>query len=1112
MPDALPDFADRQRIGPWAEDALPALDRFEPDTNFVVRAAAGSGKTTALVARMVALVRRGVMPEEMAAITFTRKAAGEMQQRFFRELRRTRSQLRPRPERSEEQARVQTALDQIQRCFIGTIHAFCTRLLREQAIEIGVPPEFTAGLEDRDERQLREQVWQSYLAEEWAERPERIEHLGEIGIEVDALAEAFGALCQHPELEPYTDGPDAMPSLEAATDRARAFVQEWSAYLPDPPPDDQDPGPTARALRQAQRFRQHRTLDAPADRAAFLELFEDLTTDDTRKSTETEIRGRVKYKGAYWTDTAAADRLDNEVLPEFVPTVIEPALAEWRAYGHRRLTAFARPAVQRYAERRRRDGQLTFQDLLVLTRDVLRDHPDVRRTVQERYPRLLVDEFQDTDPIQAEILFYLTGDDPTETDWAACEPRPGSLFIVGDDKQSIYGFRRADMRVFNDVERRIADQEHGEAVQLSSNFRSRASICDWCDAAFGRLFEAGVEEGIQAEYVPFEPTKTPKDEDAGVRVLDVPDVAWNRVNEIARANADQIARIIRRALDGTTPRHADRADEPLADGVPGEFMILTRNTTRLSIFAEALAAHDIPYTMTGGKDLGDSSELRALVDLLTCVQRPDDPVARVAYLRGPLVGLSDDDLYRYRQAGGRFDDPSLEVPPSVRGDLGPTLAERIDRALRHLRSARTWLTEQRPAAAIGRIIDRMGLVGRALDDAAQGSLRAGRLLRVRPRVRHLDAQHLHWTDILAELQRLLDGEAEGDGMTLEEGQGGAVRLLNVHKAKGLEAPVVFLADPYHSKYPRSPQEYVDRRDGRVVRPMYDHHRYGTSLAWAPRAWAEHYKEQALREKKAEERRLQYVAATRAERMLIVSRYAKKPETGFWANLYPFLEDVPAVTVPSQDARETEGDAAVPIPDLDAVRRDREQRWTAIQAPTYSVESVSDRVGEPEALHGGRGPEVGAAVHLLFQLLIDGRRDADAFDKGMIARVLQRKNADATEAQVQDVAAMLRAFRASALWAAVEAADRVETEIPVSGWDADDSVLTQGTIDLAVRVADGWHIVDYKTDAVNGHADQLVAHYRPQVSAYATMWQRTSDAPVASVGLWLADAGRWIRIG
>ncbi len=1110
MPDPLPDFADRQRIGPWAEDALPALDRFEADTNFVVRAAAGSGKTTALVARMVALVRRGVMPEEMAAITFTRKAAGEMQQRFFRELRRTRSELRQWPERGAERSRVQTALDQIQRGYIGTIHAFCTRLLREQAIEIGVPPEFAAGLEDRDERQLREQVWQDYLAEQWEAHPERIEHLGEIGIDVDDLADAFGALCQHPELEPYTDGPETIPSLEEATDRALAFVQEWSAHLPDPPPDDQDPGPTARALHQAQLFRQHRRLDAPADRAAFLELFEDLTKDDTRTSTDTKVRGRVQYKGAYWADKAAADRLDNEVLPEFVPTGIEPALAEWRAYGHRRLTAFARPAVQRYATRRRRDGQLTFQDLLVLTRDLLRDHPDVRRAVQERYPRLLVDEFQDTDPIQAEILFYLTGDDPTETTWTACTPRPGSLFIVGDDKQSIYGFRRADMRVFNEVEALIADQEHGEAVQLASNFRSLAPICDWCDAAFERLFEPGVEEGIQAEYVPFEPTKTPEDEVNAVRVLDVPDVSWNRAKEIARENAGQIARIIRGALDGTNPLQTDGTGAPLLDGVPGEFMILTRNTTRLSIFAEALAAHDIPYTMTGGKDLGDSSELRALVDLLTCVQRPDDPVARVAYLRGPLAGLSDNDLYRYRQAGGRFDDPSLQVPEPVMADLDETLAERIDRALAHLRDARTWLAEYRPAAAIGRIIDRTGLFARALDDAAQGSLRAGRLLRVLTRVRHFDAQHLHGADILDELQRLVDGEAEGDGMTLEEGQGGAVRLLNVHKAKGLEAPVVFLADPYHSKYPRSPDEYVDRRNGRVVRPMYDSHRYGTSLAWAPRAWTERYEEQAMREKKAEERRLQYVAATRAQRLLVVSRYPKKPETGFWANLYPFLDDAPEVADPPADAFDRAQHPAVQIPDLEAVRQDRERRGADIQTPSYTVETVSERVGEPDATRGGRGPEVGAAVHVLFQLLVEGRRDADAFDTEMIARVLQSKNADATEAHIQGTQAMLRALRASDLWTAIEAADRVETEIPVSGWDADDSVLTRGTIDLAVCGANGWHIVDYKTDAVNGQRERLVAHYRPQVAAYAEMWRRASEAPLASTGLWLADGAEWVR--
>ena len=254
-------------------------------------------------------------------------------------------------------------------------------------------------------------------------------------------------------------------------------------------------------------------------------------------------------------------------------------------------------------------------------------------------------------------------------------------------------------------------------------------------------------------------------------------------------------------------------------------MILTRNKSRLAVFAEELASRDVPYALSGGEDLGSSSELRALVDLLACAGRPDDPVARVAYLRGALVGLSDEELYRLKSAGFNYGRPEFELPEAAKQKLSDELARRTERALSHLKAARSLLEKGRPAAAIGKIVDRTGLFGRALDDPVHGSLRAGRLSRLMALVRGLDQRNLHWTETLDELRRLADGDTEEDGLTLDVGTGGAVRLLNVHKAKGLEAPIVILADPYHKEYPPGPSPHAPPKKqqtehGKGVPPIY----------------------------------------------------------------------------------------------------------------------------------------------------------------------------------------------------------------------------------------------------------------------------------------------------
>src|SRR5262249_17168627 len=269
-----------------------------------------------------------------------------------------------------------------------------------------------------------------------------------------------------------------------------------------------------------------------------------------------------------------------------------------------------------FRARRLAGGRLNFQDLLLFARDLLRDHTEARRDFQSRFTPILVDEFQDTDPIQAEVILYLTGRDVTERRWRRLEPIPGSLFVVGDPKQSIYRFRRADIETYERVRERIV-ASGGEVVQLTSNFRSAESICGWINRVFAPLFPSPPTPE-QTSYSPLASAReTIVEEPQGGFRLDIP--PHTRREALARSDADSIARWIRAALDGATlPLEKNRPKALPATRTfrPGDFMILLRYRRHLRLYARALEARRIPYDISGGGAFSDSPEIATLLPFL----------------------------------------------------------------------------------------------------------------------------------------------------------------------------------------------------------------------------------------------------------------------------------------------------------------------------------------------------------------------------------------------------------------------------------------------------------------------------------------------------------------
>lgn len=1074
MATGLKDQAERDRI-------VQDLDR-----NLIVHAGAGAGKTHALVDRMVAfIVEKDAPVEHMAAITFTRKAAGEMRDRFFKRLRIRREEVHTDTELGPlfaltDEKRIDTALDRIDQCFIGTIHSFCARLLRERPIEAGLPPDFTE-IDEFEEIHYMRAAWSEYLQHCYLEDDPLLAGLEDLGVRPGDLTDFFFKLYTFPDLKLVWD-PAPAPKLESAAQTAIGFVEQLLEVVPEHPKNGSDK--LMQALFRSSKFLRHHGLNSDADRVKLLNILK------TAEATQ------YKWDSAGKT---FSKRLQKELLPAFLEHTVEPALKQWRMFIYPKVAEFTLRAVGRFEEQRRLDARMTFNDLLLRTRDLLRDHPGIRAYFQEKYRHIFVDEFQDTDPIQAEILFYLTGDDVEERSWKALNPRPGSLFLVGDEKQSIYRFRRADVEVFRFVSDRIRETG-GAVVPLTTSFRSYGRLCQWLNGAFSKLFGEADPE-VQAVFGPLDRYRAAGLDDRCVRRLVMDKVSRNVISLIVEEDATRIADFIAAAIAGKTSLNAENDRDGSEGGhvlarkaSPGDFLILLRRRMNLQVYARALEKRGIPYDVSGAGTLNKSDELRLLVQLLEAVFNPDDPVALVAYLRGPLVGLSDAELYEFKTAYGRF-DYWRPVPDR----LEPALRDRITSAFERLKSIGKETRRLSAGAAIERLLEEIGLVGFGVLRES-GSSRAGNLLKVLSLVRKWENAGKSWSEIIDGLRFLLDELSEEEEMTLETGQSNVVRLMNLHIAKGLEAPVVFLAYDTAPKWP--PSFHVSRvREEALVVPAVVEKRLRKSETIAePVGWSEKFEPKEAAFLEAEELRLLYVAATRARNLLVVSQYGPDPSKSAWAALNPFLQDVPELKIPSTPVAQPEAEFV----DVQRQQGDRRERIARIKAATYDLTSVTRMRDEVEpwaasGAAGGYGKEYGNAIHRLFEMIVRGGVGGEG---ELITALLESEGAISDLEEKAHEA--LDGFRASEVWSLVRKSERVLTEVPFA--EKLDGTVINGTIDLIAKTDGGWILVDYKTDRITAdeELEKLAEHYAPQISGYVRHWEGITGEKVIRAGLWLTD--------
>ena len=1063
-------------------------------TNILVEAGAGSGKTQMLAERMAAGVAEGVYPiEHMAAVTFTRKAASELRGRFHLALEARLASARKAKAPDGEIRRLQAALSNLERFFAGTIHSFCARLLRERPVESGVSPGFTE-LDEVQDLELRQRVWREFITSAREAGDPDVAALLEADIKLKDLDPAFATVCDNDDVE-FPPGEGACPDPKPVAKALDKFWKTFQKHMPSSIDDDTKCGMLLAAQRFAGQWRvAQKRLHRPAVVAALLAPWD-------RESTITMT---------WWSDDKAEGRKIRTAIVAlhqgFREDVVEPYLAAWRQYIYSlsiRLLTRARRAA---SDERRRLNSLNYGDLLNLAARVLRENVGVRRALQQKYRYVLVDEFQDTDPIQAEIVFWLAEDmdvasrsrktDPT--DWRQVPLRPGVLFVVGDPKQSIYRFRRADIDIYNLVRRRFNTKGVGVVLPLTMNFRSGRDLCTWANTVFETRFP-NVATAYAPRFAPLDPA--PKQAVRGeVRTFTH---HCNKAAELPSVDAARIAAYIRSEVDAGRRHFSD-------------FLILTRKkTNRIAPYAAALEALNIPAEVSGAGAFGESREVEALTTLLRALADPQDPLALVAVLRGPLFGISDPELFAFKQSGGWFS--IFQSDTVVEPDRQPTPSNRVRTALDALNHYYRWTRVLPTAGALERILEASGYL--ALAGTTPGGVDAGDVLHAIDRVRQVAETGGSLADAADALEADREETSEVESLPLEPGRADVVRLMNLHKAKGLEANVVFLADPAGGVKPRA-DVHIDR-DGLQARGWLKIVRK-SDTSWVETLLGQHadwdtHEQAELPYVEAEEDRLLYVAATRAREMLVVSRWANRPGEGAWGKLNAFLGKAHELSVPASVSAPTMEALDCTTAAQTAAEEQRAQAHARVNQPSWSVASVTE-----EARHIARmtrsvdasaddpskvvvvdtpshRADAGQAWGTLVHGLLEHAMRHNAATRDDLRRLAMWLTVEEPQLRsvIDEALDTVQAVAAGAFWAEAKASPECHEEAPFSVRDLGEGVPTvlTGVVDLVHRTVDGWKIVDYKTDR---DPAALSAKYAGQIAEYERAWRRFVPETVASV--------------
>jgi ATP-dependent helicase/nuclease subunit A len=829
------------------------------DRTLIVEAAAGTGKTTELVRRMVnVLVEGKARVEQIVAVTFTDKAAGELKLRLRSEL----EEARKAAQHERAQRNLRDALARLEEVRVSTIHGFCAELLRERPVEARVDPQFEP-MADPEAERIYGEAFTLWLQAKLEDPPEGVRRsLRRKSKEgpVERLRRAGWTLAGWRDFhEPWRRPPFAG---EAAVDALVQQLHDFSRLTSHPSnPRDYFYLDTRKARRISYEVRvieEVRKRDHDGLEAALVELAAD------RDFQRAKGYGKEYGEGVRRAEVLVAHQELVYALQKFA------AAADADLAGL--LQAELRETITRYEDLKSRSGRLDFLDLLVLARDLIRDCDRVRTEFQRRFTHIFIDEFQDTDPLQAEILLLLACEEPSVRDWRLVTPTPGKLFIVGDPKQSIYRFRRADVSIYQQVKRLLS--ERGAVVlNLTTSFRAVPSIQRMVNAAFAPVM-TGDTATLQAGYVPLSPYREESPDQPTVVALPVPEPYGKRAlaaGAIEESLPDAVGAFVAWLLDESQWKvtERDRPDDRRPISARHVCLLFRRfdswGADVSRSYVEALEGRNIPHLLVGGKSFHLREEVETMRAALSAVEWPDDELSVFATLKGPLFAIGDAELLEYRHRHRRLQPFHIPLEP-VPEHLKP-----IGESLELLQSLHRNRNYRPVAETIALLLDATRAHA-AFALRPWGEQALANVLHVAEMARAYEASGgISFRGFVERLREEAEGGEAPEAPILEEGSDG-VRIMTVHKAKGLEFPVVILADVTAKLTHLHASRYIAPEQGLCAVQI---------AGWSPVDLLEH-DEQELARDKAEGVRVAYVAATRARDLLVVPAVGDDPSDLGWA--------------------------------------------------------------------------------------------------------------------------------------------------------------------------------------------------------------------------------------
>lgn len=1084
--------------------ALTELDR-----TLLVEAAAGTGKTALMAGRAAMLLASGVAPAKLAAITFTELAAGELALRIRRmvealldgEIPEVLAAPLPKGLSELQRANLAAAATRLDELTATTIHGFCQGIISAYAVEADLDPGASV-MGAAQAEAMFDRVFTRWLGRRLASDADPTDAVAVLA-QADPLGvvEELRALADLRRGRPTARPPKIDLAARPDIDFCQA-VEEFERWFATAPPEPK----TGEILQQLRALATH-YAEALGPELTFAELSRLASPPRQGLMRSGAYAWKVYQAKTSWRHAAGVEahmelNAAAELHYDSCQGRFEALLSALAGAMIAGLSGSMDELMEDYAREKRAAAVLDFDDLLARARDLVRRHEPVRQALGQRYAHIFVDEFQDTDPVQAEIIFRIAAAE-APGDWEAAAIRPGALFLVGDPKQAIYRFRGAHIAAYAAVRGAFEATDPSSIVQITANFRSRGGILRHVN----RCFAPALSRDGQPGYVELAPTIDDGENDGGPPCAAKVTIELPPGESAARQRDEEAARvadICRHLIGNLEVRREGGARSPLR---PGDIALLAPTHTELWRYERALEEVRISVASQAGKTLMLRQETQDVLALLRTLADPLDTLAFGALLRGPLVGLTETVLLEVTaglpsREDGRPAEFTVMTPPE---QVTSPLARAVLSDLQALRARAAWLTPSALLAEAGeRMKLRVALTLRTGDRSARALANLDALIeRARPyAVRGLQALVADLGTDWSERRPLPEGR-------VDESED-AVALVTVHSSKGLEWPVVIPINT--STRLRSADRFVHRQSDDTL-----HWVMGGVL---PPKLADAQEEEA-RSAARERERLWYVACTRARDMLILPHLVNA-EGVSWSKVLDLGQaqlpelDLSGLTPRPPAPREAGSNGQTP--EVFAAEATRVEA----AAPPVRWRRPSQHDGDRhEALEAAESAEVvgtgppptgagrlrGIVLHKLMEELLTGELEENPDMVEARAAALTIQLAQIEDAEIGDMAEP-RECAATALRTLhlPELDDLRPHLVPeVSLWWSEVDALAAGRADaLAVEGGAVTAVLDWKSDVAPTPADR--AAYVAQVRDYLA----ATGAPRAALVFMTTGEVTWVQ--